>query len=44
MILVEAEHMCMTMRGVKKPGVKIITIVAKGLKEHSKVFADVRDR
>ena len=29
--MVEAEHMCMTMRGIKKPGSKTITTVAKGL-------------
>ena len=34
--MVEAEHMCMTMRGIKKPGSKTITTVAKGLyKEES---------
>ena len=30
-VMVEAEHMCMTMRGIKKPGSKTITTVAKGL-------------
>lgn len=34
MVLLEAEHTCMTMRGVKKPGAKTVTYVTRG------VFAD----
>ena len=30
MVLVEAEHMCMTMRGIKKPGSKTVTYAARG--------------
>ena len=31
MVVLEAEHTCLTMRGVKKPGVKTITIVTRGV-------------
>ena len=36
-VLIEAEHMCMTMRGIKKPGAKTITTVAKGIFETDEV-------
>ncbi len=33
MVMIEAEHMCMTMRGIKKQGAKTVTIVSRGVFE-----------
>lgn len=30
MVILEAEHMCMTMRGIKKPGSRTVTIASRG--------------
>ena len=47
-VMVEAQHMCMTMRGIKKPGSKTITTVAKGLykedrEERKEILSLMRD-
>jgi GTP cyclohydrolase I len=41
MVVVEAEHMCMTMRGIKKPGSKTVSIATRGVFSDSK---DLQDR
>jgi len=33
MVMLEAEHMCMTMRGVKKPGSQTVSIATRGIFE-----------
>ena len=40
MVMIEAEHTCMTMRGVKKPGSKTITYVTRGLFEEDAALQD----
>lgn len=40
MVMVEAEHMCMTMRGIKKPGSQTVTVVKRGVFEHNKDLED----
>lgn len=33
MVMIEAEHLCMTMRGVKKPGSQTVTMTTRGIFE-----------
>lgn len=40
MVMIEAEHMCMTMRGIKKPGSQTVTVVKRGVFENNKDLED----
>lgn len=40
MVVLEAEHMCMTMRGVKKPGSRTITMAAEGVFKQDQTLRD----
>ena len=35
MVMIEAEHTCMTMRGIKKPGSKTVTVTTRGVFKES---------
>ncbi len=39
-VMLEAEHMCMTMRGVKKPGSRTVTYAKRGLFEEEEALMD----
>lgn len=38
MVMLEAEHLCMTMRGIKKPGSRTVTFAARGAFEENDVL------
>lgn len=40
MVMIVAEHMCMTMRGIKKPGSQTVTIVKRGIFENNQELED----
>ena len=40
MLMLEAEHMCMTMRGIKKPGSQTVTMVTRGVFAENKELQD----
>ena len=40
MVMLEAEHTCMTMRGIKKPGSQTVTMVTRGVFAENKELQD----
>lgn len=41
MVMTEAEHMCMTMRGIKKPGSQTVSIAVRGKFEEDEVLRNM---
>lgn len=40
-VMLEAEHMCMTMRGIKKPGSKTVTLAKRGVFSEQPEFTEL---
>lgn len=40
MVIIEAEHLCMNMRGIKKPGSKTKTMTVRGVFEDNKILRE----
>ena len=40
MVLIEAEHMCMTMRGIRKPGTQTMTYACRGVFAEDRALCD----
>ena len=43
MVILQAEHMCMTMRGIKKPGSQTMTYVCRGAFENNPFVETVQE-